>query len=292
MAKILVLVTSAEPRDGRMEWRGYWWHNVIRVDISDYAVGYYGIIGNGTNNDVLYAEDNRRYVERHTATAKEGLNYLLTRSGQSLATFLNSEPWQLIEGDNQGVVLIRGDEISAETREANLDAVKNAFENHQMCIVRHGLSGQEGDSFPIYTSTAEYWEDMMRLRYGGGIDSRAGEETVQDRTDAFDSLWEILGCKRPPKLEAYLHIMRDLVFDNKPDSDTLKKYDSDIQKTASDSERKEWQEIRKKIEDWEVSQRDVIVQNRKTNVKLLDEEFSKFAEKELIQHYPYLSDLE
>ena len=286
MARILVLVTSPE----KQEWRNDWWYNVDEVDwgvvggnydIETYTIGFFRVVGNSTNNDMLYAEKNAsNCVGLARAQVNQGLNYLLIQSGQSLKTFLDTDLWQLTQGDDRAVILIRG---NADTREVNITAVNTALENHQVCIGRHGTSGPEGEIFSRYTSDRNYYrQDMMRLRYGG----RNGQETLQDRINVFENVWQSLGCGIPPKLEAYLDIMLNLAFDNKPDANGAKsKHEDDIQSTASDTEKQRWKEIKCDIDNWDENKRDEKLAD-------LNRKFFAFAKRELEQHLSHLSDLE
>lgn len=96
----------------------------------------------------------------------------------------------------------------------------------------------------------------------------------------------IKAMRPPPKVEAYSDVMHNLAMGYKSGAEAaIEQHGPDIHKTSSHSEREEWEEIKKKIKQWDPDQRDV-------EIETLNEKFFKFAKKELIEHYPYLSDLE
>lgn len=199
MAKILILVTNpSEQNRGNIctsnsEWNGCWWSKVdSRINnVSNDSIGYFKLRSNSSSDDALYrANDDGSVIELEKRQKQQGINYFVARDGTILQRFCANDT--LSEPDC-AVVVIKGESNSSELLKQNIQAILNLSKNHrghEICVAVHGLEWDGNDPFCSYSSTADYWQDMMKLRYGGISDN----ENLQSRTNAIDKVWNRISC--------------------------------------------------------------------------------------------------
>ena len=199
MVRVLVLVSSSV-RQFRSkcrgtkanEWIDCWWKNMEddeNLDPHIYTVGFMEIKKNGGKNDILYSADANGNKEKLTEEwVSEGSDFFIAEKGEFLIDLL-----QDIQNDT--IVWIRGDRengLTEKTLQDNIISILSALSHHRICKAYHGKK-PEGCGWLTYSSTGNYWPEILHLRYGG-LDRN---ECIRTRQEAFDNMWKALGCGKP-----------------------------------------------------------------------------------------------
>jgi len=210
------------------------------------------------------------------------------------------------EAGNDVIFVVRGCLIADLVNQGKIDEAYAAFIQH----VRKAIVSFERfekkmvihkGPFPLGPQ-AKYWKqffsnivsqirvDLSLMSWaeyshvGGFIYQELPRTRERWDTELFDRIWSWLFVGS--KLEAYFDVTLNLAMGNYSGAEAaIEKHESDITHSASESERREWEELKKKIREWDVNQREA-------NLVDLNNHFFRFAEEELIDRYPYLSEIE